>query len=215
MILNYGCPRSGTTFLKKAMESTRLCTARIPDTSINHPMNSPLGLHGIYKIFKPHCAFVRIVRDKYEILDSFLFQKMKNPEIVLGKRTIPEIARFIALTEINTQTQLEFVNVVEIIHGDMDDAITFGKFRHDFEKTFRGMNFHYKFEGGRVTSDQAGLLIATEIMNAYNKVPSRHGKLSEGYKEQIATEDQKKELDENIIYNLKVHNREDLYARII
>lgn len=72
--LSFGCPRSGTTFMQRALaELSAALTEKIGEGSMFHPCRSTRGLLDLAHLFAGRrVAFVRTVRHPVEIAASFV-----------------------------------------------------------------------------------------------------------------------------------------------
>lgn len=74
VVVGFGCPRAGTTFLRQCLESINGSFAfKMNEHAAMHPCNSTTGLLDLEKLWHSHnTAFVRIKRHPMEIVRSFV-----------------------------------------------------------------------------------------------------------------------------------------------
>lgn len=86
IVVAFGAPRSGTTFLRTCVEALRDPFAfKLNEHAAFHPCRSDSGLLDLEKaLHQKRVAFVRIVRDPLEIARSFVFARREEASRLLG-----------------------------------------------------------------------------------------------------------------------------------
>jgi len=97
VIISFGCPRSGTTFLARCLSSlVGVFAFHFPDGAKLHPTKHNDGLIQLDALFWHHrTIWVRIVRHPLDIAESFLALRMVTPEGARAKDSDPQIVRWI------------------------------------------------------------------------------------------------------------------------
>ena len=77
IVINYGCPRSGTSFVDNMLEAgTGYFHTKLREFDHLHPVNSDDGLWNLASVFsKRFLLFVRIVRNPIDIFESWYHRK--------------------------------------------------------------------------------------------------------------------------------------------
>lgn len=94
VIVNYGSPRSGTTFMRRTLGRLNGAMAfKLAEGRTLHPCQSDGGLIELHKMLRHHrLVIVRTVRHPLDIVDSFI--ALREPKM-WGKRTKPiNLAKF-------------------------------------------------------------------------------------------------------------------------
>lgn len=103
LVLSYGCPRTGTTFMwKLLMQCVGIITVKISEHNIIHPALTDDGLFAINHLFKSqYPLFVRTTRNPIEIFESIYLRE------AAGQRRIPDrvIYKWIRNESANTKHQ--------------------------------------------------------------------------------------------------------------
>lgn len=111
IIISFGCPRSGTTFLARCLSPLLGVFAfHLPDGAKLHPCKSQEGLIQLDALFWSHRAiFVRIYRSPLEIVESFLALRQLKPGIARAKDTDQRIVRWIMNEHVNVAGQRQIL----------------------------------------------------------------------------------------------------------
>jgi len=180
IILNYGCPRTGTTFINRMLgKGVDLIAGKIAEGHSYHPIKSKCGLLNLCYTFQScDLLFVRTVRDPINIFESFYHAKKMKIEGLDGQND-ESIKRIIELEETNTRIQSEGLRLVTIDFDKMGD-IDYSK-----EKILEICSH---------TKDPArnSEIYLNFIRERYNKLPIRQGRLSDNSREiSYLTQEQK------------------------
>lgn len=108
LIFAYGCPRSGTSILFQTLRQCKGVEVRkLKETFLNHPVKSRDGMITLAHQFRPRrVTFVRITRSDTDIIHSFYAAKHPAfPDKRIGAASPLQVARFLALEQINTVAQ--------------------------------------------------------------------------------------------------------------
>jgi len=97
VIISFGCPRSGTTFLARCLSSLAgVFALYLPDGAKLHPSKSPEGLVLLDALFWNHRAiWIRIIRHPLDIVESFLALRMVTPEAARARDSDQRIVEWI------------------------------------------------------------------------------------------------------------------------
>ncbi len=97
VVVGFGCPRAGTTFLGKCLEHLKAPAWKLSENVAMHPCNSTRGLLDLEEWFgAKRLVLIRIARDPLEIVESFLAARQmrtKNPGI--ARKTDREVVAYI------------------------------------------------------------------------------------------------------------------------
>lgn len=104
-VVGFGCPRSGTTFLQKALRSLRgVYTAKLVEHAKIHPCHSENGLINLAgNLRSPGVTFVRIVRHPIEVADSFVATRSSELTDLTG--TIPKYSDDVIVRWITSESE--------------------------------------------------------------------------------------------------------------
>jgi len=97
IIISFGCPRSGTTFLARCLSSlVGVFSFHLPDGAKLHPSKHKDGLIQLDALFWNHrTIWVRIVRHPMDIVESFLALRMVTPDAARAMDKDPQIVQWI------------------------------------------------------------------------------------------------------------------------
>ena len=100
VVIAFGCPRAGTTFLQKAVEGLSGAFAfKMAEWTPLHPCKSDRGLLDISRLFSTReLILVRIYRDPLEIAESFLAARTKKAGdkfLGIARHTDREVSKYI------------------------------------------------------------------------------------------------------------------------
>ena len=107
VVISFGCPRSGTTFLARCLSPLLGVFAfHLPDGGKLHPCKSREGLIQLDALFWSHRAiFVRIYRSPLDIVESFLALRELKPDIARARDSDQRIIRWITNEHANVAEQ--------------------------------------------------------------------------------------------------------------
>lgn len=158
IIFNFGCPRSGTTFIEEAFSYIPIHTQKIAEGNPLHPCISDSGLIALQDLYKNRkVVFVRTFRDPGEIFESF-----RAMDGSIGKQDNKQIYLFIQSENHNFHKQKKEIKFIEI----------------DFDKL---KSEEYRVDISTRIGREVG--ICSHFLNALNKYghnPIRKGRLSMG-----------------------------------
>ena len=103
VVISFGCPRSGTTFICALLVMGEgYSYGLLDETRLMHPVNSPIGLLELATIFRTQrVIFVRAVRHPLEIAESCCFLRREGgegeggPTTYAGRQTDQQIVTII------------------------------------------------------------------------------------------------------------------------
>lgn len=173
IIICYGVPRSGTTYLLKLLENSEHKVYKLPETVINHPCNSDYGLTSSKKLLGDDVEFVRIHRSPTEIFKSFVAARMIVSESGMdamdgiANNTDEHIIKMILHEANNSRIQYRLgLDIVNLDYANMNPTVLENKFGVDVAN-YHANNFKVNpVRGGRLsygvevdlTSEQKQLL---------------------------------------------------------
>ena len=191
IIFNYGCPRSGTTFLDKMMFSGITPSYKIQEASPIHPIHSDMGLLGLAMIFylQP-VVFIRIKRNPVDIFESYYCARLgKSRNKGLKKATNDDVFRFIDNERRHTTQNRILLDIyrnkhnleiyfVEIDYDKLHDD-NYAKQIHNTLKNITGEDYYYDY-----------------IKKVFGKKSVREGRMSLGIKDSLVPDDIKELIKE-------------------
>jgi hypothetical protein len=171
IILNYGCPRTGTTFVNQMLSrGVGLIAGKIAEGHSYHPIHSDHGLLNLsYTFQRCNLVFVRTIRDPIKIFESF-YHARKVQMGNLGKVGDDSIKRMIESEEINTLKQSREIIIVTLDFNRMQEHSYISEKIHDICKNTNNPQKNTK-------------TYMEFIEEKYNKVPIRQGILSDNARE--------------------------------
>lgn len=186
IILSYGCPRTGTTFVNHMLgQGLDIITGKIAEGHASHPIKSNHGLLNLsYTFQKYNLVFVRTIRDPINIFESFYHAKSMKIE-GLDNQDYSSIKKLIETEEINTKNQSkEGINIVTINFDKLGETDYAKEKIHDIicntKDSVKNIEIYLEF-----------------IKNKYNKNPIRQGRLSDNLRKvSYLSEDQKQDINQ-------------------
>jgi len=112
IILPFGAPRSGTTFLDRALHQIKgAVVSRFREPMFFHPAKSKTGMLGLAQVFaEHHLVFVRIVRHPIEVAESFVAARtVLKLSDGLARNSDKSIVEWIACEAENFWAQMRFM----------------------------------------------------------------------------------------------------------
>jgi len=183
VILNYGCPRSGTTFIWFLLRAgTGYTYGKIGENDPCHPCNSGTGLLHIKKTFRDYnVVFIRTVRNPIQIFESFRHAHKTN-DGEIGKKADIEIKRYIQNEERNTKEQAGKVRILTVKFDMLSNDSYVEKVMTTFKKHFPNAEHNTN-------------ILRKYIHKNFNHFPVRPGKLQSGVKDrQYLSETERQEI---------------------
>ena len=183
IVVNFGSPRSGTTFMEKTLRSLQgVLSVKLHEFLLQHPCQSRDGLLDLAHFFnRRRLVIIRTVRHPLEIAESFVALRSQNEDtFVHRKKTDAEVVQFINMESVNVRRQsaklLESLpdRFIEIRYEDIPDPKKAGSF---VDEVVRHLP-HQKQNHANLT---------TALKN-FGKVPVRGGRLSRGLGRVMAQE---------------------------
>ena len=167
IILNYGCPRTGTTFINEMLSCGRdIVTGKIAEGHSYHPIRSNNGLLNLsYTFQKNNLVFIRTIRDPISIFKSFYHIRTDN-ECTLAKVEDESIKEMIKLEEINTTIQYDKINLITINFDKMKEYSYISKKISEISEYTKDPQVYRK-------------IYLDFIEEKYDKKPVRKGNLSD------------------------------------
>lgn len=178
VILNYGCPRSGTTFTNIMLnQGINFITGKIAEGSCYHPIRNKNGLFDLSYTFRNYNVFfLRTVRNPLNIFESFAHAKkitnQKNTEIdpdfySFSKQTTESIKNMISEEKKNTEDQIKRgVKIFELNFDNLGNADYLNEKLSEISNLTmskkENFDIFYRF-----------------VRDNYNKKPVRRGRLSD------------------------------------
>jgi hypothetical protein len=151
LLIGFGCPRSGTTFLRDVIGARG---RRLREASPLHPIHSSDGLTSLLLAFQD-VIFVRIVREPLEVAASL---------VALGR---PELAEYDPVEEdIASMIEAERRNV-DAQRAWLGDALFEVSYERLVDRRYRR----------RIA---AALDVSLPVLDTFGSVPVRNGRLSAG-----------------------------------
>lgn len=176
IIFNWGCPRSGTTFIEEAFSYLPIHTQKIHEGNPLHPCKSDNGLITLQDLYRNRqVLFIRTFRNPIEIFESF-----RAMDGSVGKQNNEKIFDFIRTEYENYHKQKNKISCVEI----------------DFDLLGTG-GAEYRVERSHTIDARIGIS-DKKILNCLNKHgynPIRKGRLSMGITKSLLTEKEKEEIN--------------------
>jgi hypothetical protein len=171
IILNYGCPRTGTTFVNQMLsQGIDVVTGKIAEGHSYHPIRSDHGLIDLsYTFQRCNLVFVRTIRDPISIFESF-YHARKVQMGNLGKVEDDSIKQMIELEETNTTEQSKDTAIVTIDFNRMQEHPYISEKINEICKNTNNPKKNTK-------------IYLDFIEKKYNKVPIRQGILSDKARE--------------------------------
>ncbi len=107
IIISFGCPRSGTTFLARCLSPLLGVFAfHLPDGAKLHPSKSKEGLIQLDALFWNHrVVWVRIYRSPLDIVESFLALRQLKPDVARARDPDAQIVRWIKTEHLHVAEQ--------------------------------------------------------------------------------------------------------------
>lgn len=184
IILNYGCPRTGTTFVNQMLsQGAGFITGKIAEGHSYHPIRSKHGLLNLaYTFQKYNLIFIRTIRNPINIFESFYHAKQMKIEGLDGQE-YSSIKKIIESEEANTKIQS--IENIKIITLDFDKLISP---QYSNEKIL-------EISGHTPEQAKNTEIFSNFIENKYNNKPIRQGRLSDGARSiSYLSEEEKKDI---------------------
>jgi hypothetical protein len=195
IILNYGCPRTGTTFVNQMLsQGIELITGKIAEGHSYHPIKSNHGLMDLkYTFQRYNLVFVRTIRDPISIFESF-YHARKVQMGNLGKVEDDSIKKMIELEKINTVAQSKYITIVTL---DFNEMQKYSYISEKINEICRNTNNPKK--NSKIYLDF--------IEKKYNKIPIRQGILSDNARETNYLSEEKKQEIMDWYQNINIKNK--------
>jgi hypothetical protein len=190
IVISFGCPRSGTTFIEAWLENRRaFLYQKLREGDMLHPCQSEDGLIRLAQLFRrQNLIFVRTKRSYREIIDSFFAARLPGAKNAkgIGANSNERIIKFIVDEELNYQKQKAELatireipfRIVELNYNKMHDS------PYQLETAMR-IAKHLPRNIRLKTQEE----IQRWLILNFGKNPVREGKLSHKIKKQVAPED--------------------------
>lgn len=189
ILVGFGCPRAGTTFLESCLRSIpgRVLAFKMNEHVSFHPCRSASGLLEFERAFHAHrCVFVRIVRDPLEIARSFVFTRRRAAAFGgLARNSNERIVKWIWSESHNVRWQRS-----QTLHGRTSGRLTIVTVRYE-DLAARG----YREELADVIAGTARLSEVQQraffvALGDFGRRSKRPGRLSFGFEDDPLTEDE-------------------------
>lgn len=188
-IINFGCPRSGTTFMMECLKGLLGGSAhKLSEGNPCHPCQTKNGLWHLIKMFDAYdggLIFIRTVRNISEIIKSFYMIRLPEYVSKFAIKTDEHMMRFIINEELNFRSQVsdkkmwDNTPIITINYDRLADV----SYQNQIIKSILdliGVGKHFLFN--------ASLL--QEWFSRFNKKPVNIGRLQENkLKDKLIDED--------------------------
>ena len=204
IVISWGCPRGGSTLLKNWIgEGKGFFHAHLHEGTPFHPCQSTDGLLQLLKTFRhENLSFVRIYRDPFDILESFmsamLHEHLSLDAKGISDNTVERAVEFIVDEYLNFELQKKST----VIMGTRPPL----EFRlNTIEINFNRLHLE-NYQMGvcaliAANSEQPEVnegIFYNYINKTFMKIPVRSGRLSHDVKETFTTPDAKKLLKKRL-----------------
>ena len=124
--LSFGCPRSGTTWMRKVCERMdKVLAWKLSENAPLHPCHSANGLlHLVESLHKRRLVMIRTVRNPLEIAESFAAartKKLRSKTPGLARNSDWDVVNWIRSESDGYWLQAEDLDVIEVRYEDMGD----------------------------------------------------------------------------------------------
>ena len=175
VVVNFGSPRSGTTFMEKCLLSLRgVLTVKLPEGRLLHPCQSVDGLVDMCHWFQHRkLILIRTIRHPLEIAESLVALRTQSPHHgALWKKTDDWVVRIISAESERVLEQrpkllaLPYGRFIEVHYEDLADPERVDAFVTDVVHSLPDMELN------RVN--------LTRALGTFGKIPVRNGRLARG-----------------------------------
>lgn len=186
VVLGYGCPRSGTSYLKILLKNgIGFMSDKIREADRVHPCRTKYGLAYTAQLLRDQkLLLVRIVRNPIDVFESFYAWRL-NPD--RPTQSDERIYKFIRNESDNTQHQLTGEKIIW--------PITLEKIKYEDLAHKAGQE---EFVNRLCTyipyPEKNRKKLCAYLYETFGKVSCRWGKLAAGMKEQLVSDSKRKEI---------------------
>lgn len=189
VIVSFGCPRSGTTFLAHSLSALQGVFAfRLADGSMLHPSKSTTGLEAVDCLFyDQRLIFVRIIRSPMEIVESFLHLRNSLPSVARAQDADAMIVRWIVNERVNVRAQRDGLT----LERDDWQRHSFLEVRYEDIGTKSGRKVFADELAALLPDAQANRTLLLDRLGLFGRRKISYGRMKAGISRSVMTADQR------------------------